>query len=292
MNRLGRLRDGLAAHVENLVLFKITGSTHALARTLIARQDGGEGRGNREWESPAGGLYMSWLRSGLAAETIAQLPMLAAAAAQAAVTGIGVPNARIKWPNDILVNGSKLAGLLVFARHGETSWVTIGLGVNLETAPIIDNSDALPATSVADHVTKGDVDSWRHDIVCTFVTVGRGGVRNPGRSQRGRIPAHPQQRQGAGHYRRRRYRELNRIFWFSILNSQLPSIHPVEIRNSEFGIRNFHRATLVNFGFRISDFGFGVPQPAYSAGKPQSAWRCRGGPRREGAFTGGASRAR
>ncbi len=187
MNRLSRLREGLAAHVENLVLFKITGSTHALARALIAemddeqqnlgstliladRQDGGEGRGDRRWESPAGGLYMSWLRSGLTAETIAQLPMLAAAAAHAAVTGIGVPDARIKWPNDILVDGRKLAGLLVFARHGETSWVTVGLGINLETAPIIDNGDALLATSVADHVAEGDADSWRHDIVCTFVT--------------------------------------------------------------------------------------------------------------------------
>jgi len=187
MNRLGRIREELAAHVENLVLFKVIRSTHALARTLIAemddeqqnlgstliladRQDGGEGRGDRQWESPAGGLYMSWLRSGLTAETIAQLPMLAATAAHAAVTGIGVQDACIKWPNDILVNGRKLAGLLVFARHGETSWVTVGLGVNLETAPIIDNGDALLAASVADHVTKGDVDSWRHDIACTFVT--------------------------------------------------------------------------------------------------------------------------
>lgn len=187
MNRLGRLREGLAAHVENLVLLEITGSTHALARTLIAdmddehqnlgstlivadRQDSGEGRGDRHWESPPGGLYMSWLRSGLTAETIAQLPMLAAAAAHTAVTTIGVPDARIKWPNDILVNGRKLAGLLVFARHGETSWVTVGLGVNLETTPVIDRDDALPATSVADHVTEGDVDSWRHDIVCAFVT--------------------------------------------------------------------------------------------------------------------------
>jgi len=187
MNRIGRLREELAAHVENLVLFKITESTHALARTLIAemddeqqnlgstliladRQDGGEGRGDRQWESPASGLYMSWLRSGLTAETIALLPMLAAAAAHAAVTGIGIQNARIKWPNDILVNGRKLAGLLVFARNGETSWVTVGLGVNLETAPIINNGGALLATSVADHVAEGDVDSWRHDIVCTFVT--------------------------------------------------------------------------------------------------------------------------
>jgi len=186
-NRLRRLREELAAHVENLVLFEITGSTHALARKLIAdmddeqqdlgstlilanRQDSGEGRGDRHWESPAGGLYMSWVRSGLTAETIAQLPMLAAASAQTAVTNIGVPDARIKWPNDILVKGRKLAGLLVFARHGETSWVTVGLGVNLETAPVITDQNALLATSVADHVADGDLDIWRHGIVCTFVT--------------------------------------------------------------------------------------------------------------------------
>jgi BirA family biotin operon repressor/biotin-[acetyl-CoA-carboxylase] ligase len=186
-NRLDSIREGLAAHVENLVLFEVTGSTHTLARTLIAdmdeedqnlgstliladRQDNGEGRGDRHWESPPGGLYMSWLRSGLTAETIAQLPMLAATAVHTAVTHIGVPNARIKWPNDILVKGRKLGGLLVFARHGETSWVTVGLGVNLESAPVIVNDHAILATSVADHVADGDLESWRHDIVCTFVT--------------------------------------------------------------------------------------------------------------------------
>jgi BirA family biotin operon repressor/biotin-[acetyl-CoA-carboxylase] ligase len=143
-----------------------------LGSTLILadRQDSGEGRGDRHWESPPGGLYMSWLRSGLSAETIAQLPMLAAAAAHTAVTHIGVPDARIKWPNDILVKGRKLGGLLVFARHGETTWVTVGLGVNLESAPVIVNDHAILATSVADHVADGDLDSWRHDIVCTFVT--------------------------------------------------------------------------------------------------------------------------
>ena len=38
-NRLDRIREGLAAHIENLVLFEVTGSTHALARTLIADMD-------------------------------------------------------------------------------------------------------------------------------------------------------------------------------------------------------------------------------------------------------------
>ena len=184
--RLDHLVRELANHVENLVLFDVTDSTHALARRIIAemdeecqklgatliladRQEKGEGRGSRSWESPAGGLYMSWLRSGIKAETIAQLPMLAATAAHDAITRIGVSDVRIKWPNDILVGGRKLAGILVFARHGDTTWVTVGLGVNLETTPVIEASKGLPATSIADLIGAGDVKAWRHDLVCTFI---------------------------------------------------------------------------------------------------------------------------
>lgn len=184
--RLDQLTQELERHVENLVLFDVTDSTHALARRIIAemdeesqklgatliladRQEKGEGRGDRGWVSPAGGLYMSWLKSGIKAETIAQLPMLAAAAAQDAITRIGVPDVRIKWPNDILVGGRKLAGILVFGRHGDTTWVTVGLGVNLETVPVIDETEGLPATSVTDLLGGGDVGAWRHDLVCTFI---------------------------------------------------------------------------------------------------------------------------
>jgi BirA family biotin operon repressor/biotin-[acetyl-CoA-carboxylase] ligase len=184
--RLDHLMEELASHVENLVLFEVTDSTHALARQIIAemdeesqklgatliladRQEKGEGRGDRSWESPAGGLYMSWLRSGIKAETIAQLPMLAASAAQDAITRIGVSDVRIRWPNDILVGERKLAGILVFARHGDTTWVTVGLGVNLETVPVIDETEGLPATSIADLIGPGDVRTWRHDLACTFI---------------------------------------------------------------------------------------------------------------------------
>ena len=184
--RLDQLMEELAQHAENLVLFEVTHSTHALARRIITemdeesqrlgstliladRQDRGEGRGGRSWLSPAGGLYMNWLRSGINAETITQLPMLAAAAASDAIHHLGVSDVRIKWPNDILVGGRKLAGILVFARHGETTWVTVGLGVNLETAPVIDEAEGVPATSVADLLGPGDVKTWRDELVCTFV---------------------------------------------------------------------------------------------------------------------------
>ncbi len=136
-DRLERLKERLGGHVENLVLFDVTDSTHALARRIIAEMDDesqklgatliladsqerGEGRGGRAWASPEGGLYASWLRSGVKAETIAQLPMLAAAAAHQAITRIVVSEVRIRWPNDIVVGGRKLAGILVFARHGDT----------------------------------------------------------------------------------------------------------------------------------------------------------------------------
>jgi BirA family biotin operon repressor/biotin-[acetyl-CoA-carboxylase] ligase len=184
--RLDNLMEELASHVENLVLFEVTDSTHALARRIIAemdeesqnlgatliladRQEKGEGRGDRSWESPVGGLYMSWLRSGIKAETIAQLPMLAATAARDAITGIGVSDVRIRWPNDILVNEHKLAGILVFARHGDTTWVTIGLGVNLSTAPVINEAEGLPAISITDLLGSGDVRAWRHDLASTFI---------------------------------------------------------------------------------------------------------------------------
>ena len=185
-DRLDKLAAALNKHVENCVLFEVADSTHAMARRIIAemdeesqklgstliiadRQSEGEGRGGRSWESPPGGLYMSWLKSGVTAETIARLPMLAAAAAVDAVKEIGVTGSQIKWPNDLLVDGRKLAGILVFARHGDTSWVTVGLGVNLETAPVIGEGGGLLATSVVDLLGPGDVDAWRHTLVCTFV---------------------------------------------------------------------------------------------------------------------------
>jgi BirA family biotin operon repressor/biotin-[acetyl-CoA-carboxylase] ligase len=180
------LTDELGQHVENLVLFNVMDSTHALAKRIIAemddesqnlgstliiadRQDRGEGRGDRSWESPAGGLYMNWLRSGIRADTIAQLPMLAAVAAHDAVTRIGITDVRIKWPNDILIDGRKIAGILVFARHGESSWVTVGLGVNLTTKPELEENGGLGAASAAELLGDGDFEAWRHELICTFI---------------------------------------------------------------------------------------------------------------------------
>lgn len=184
--RLDRLRNCLTDAVENIVLLAVVDSTHAMARELISdmddeeqhlagsviiadRQEHGEGRAGRTWASPSGGLYLSWLQSGLAAETIARLPLLAAVAAHAAIAELGVSELRIKWPNDLLAKGRKVAGILVFARHGEPTWAAVGLGVNVGSSPRLEGHGATPATCIADLLGRNDSEPWRERIACSFV---------------------------------------------------------------------------------------------------------------------------
>ncbi|MCJ7753224.1 MAG: biotin--[acetyl-CoA-carboxylase] ligase, partial [Thermoanaerobaculales bacterium] len=185
-DRLDKLTGALSDQIENLVLLDVVDSTHAMARRLIAgmdeedqslgatviiadQQERGEGRGDRQWASPAGGLYVSWMRSGIDSETIATLPMLAAAAALSAVESVGVADACIKWPNDIQVGGRKLAGMVVFARHGDTNWATVGIGINVDTAPVLEGPNGVQATSIADLVTADDPEGWRETVITAFV---------------------------------------------------------------------------------------------------------------------------
>ena len=104
---------------------------------LVARrQTAGRGRAGRQWEDGAGNFMGSTvvvLRPGdPLPQTLALVAGLATAEAIAAVPR--APDAMLKWPNDLLVDGAKLAGILL-ERAGET--VVIGIGVNLIRAPAV-----------------------------------------------------------------------------------------------------------------------------------------------------------
>jgi BirA family biotin operon repressor/biotin-[acetyl-CoA-carboxylase] ligase len=93
--------------------------------TLVTagEQTAGRGRQGRTWSAPAGtALLMS-----LVLRSRPPLLPLAAAVAVAEVCG---PAARIKWPNDVLVDGLKVAGILVEGRPLE-GWSVLGIGLNL-----------------------------------------------------------------------------------------------------------------------------------------------------------------
>lgn len=98
------------------------------------RQTGGRGRQGREWQSPPGNLYASTLVRLRPSDPPAATLALVAAVALHEVAASFAPHAamRIKWPNDILLDGAKLAGILL-EREGQA--VVLGFGVNIAQAP-------------------------------------------------------------------------------------------------------------------------------------------------------------
>lgn len=114
---------------------------------VAGEQTAGRGRGARRWSSPPGlGLYLTLLLPGLTPATVRQLPLAFAILVARAVAQAGVA-ARIKWPNDILVGGRKLAGILLetSSRSGDApddrgAVALAGIGINVhhsqETLPL------------------------------------------------------------------------------------------------------------------------------------------------------------
>jgi BirA family transcriptional regulator, biotin operon repressor / biotin---[acetyl-CoA-carboxylase] ligase len=120
---------------------------------IVAReQRAGRGRHGRPWTSPPGNLYASLLLVDPCEFAIApQLGFIAGVAlheAVAAETGLDAPRLALKWPNDLLLDGAKVAGLLLEGHQGGdgTFAVVIGFGVNIASAP--DNA-AYPAKALS-----------------------------------------------------------------------------------------------------------------------------------------------
>jgi len=101
-------------------------------------QSKGKGRLGRNWASPKGkGIYMSViLRPLVAPADAAKLTLLSAVATCEAIEKLFHVNAKIKWPNDILVDNKKIAGILteLSAEMDRIRFVVIGIGVNVNTA--------------------------------------------------------------------------------------------------------------------------------------------------------------
>jgi BirA family biotin operon repressor/biotin-[acetyl-CoA-carboxylase] ligase len=104
---------------------------------IAESQTAGRGRRGRTWSSPSGrNLYMSVvLRPQLPPQRAPELTLVASIAACDACRQAGV-EASIKWPNDILVDGRKVAGILteLSADPDAVHWVVLGIGVNLNAA--------------------------------------------------------------------------------------------------------------------------------------------------------------
>src|SRR5262245_403530 len=146
-----------------LVAHEVLGSTNAealqLARqgergalwVVAARQTAGRGRRGRAWTSEPGNLFASLLLSAPSSpEHWPQLSFVAALAAHDAILDAAAslrPRLTIKWPNDLLLDGAKLAGILIEgADAGEEGAVAVGIGINCTSHP---KDTDHPATDLA-----------------------------------------------------------------------------------------------------------------------------------------------
>ena len=115
---------------------------------LVGEQTAGRGRRGSGWSSARGGMYLSMiLRPQVEASTLWGLSFVAALAIREAIAE-RLPNQDVglKWPNDVVVAGGKVCGLLLEARDGA---VVIGTGVNIAPVPAVPGAK-LPAISLQD----------------------------------------------------------------------------------------------------------------------------------------------
>ena len=147
------------------IAFETLGSTNAeaLARAragergplfvTAVRQTAGRGRRGNAWTSGPGNLYASLLLTDPAPPAhLPELCFVVALAVRDAATAVApqlAPALKLKWPNDLLLDGAKLAGILIEAEsHGGSSALAAGVGINCAHHP---SGLAYPATSLAAH---------------------------------------------------------------------------------------------------------------------------------------------
>ncbi|HEY8132395.1 MAG TPA: biotin--[acetyl-CoA-carboxylase] ligase [Thermoanaerobaculia bacterium] len=161
-----RLVDRLKT-IESLALIPRVSSTNLIARRIVAEcienelslpsamiiageQFAGMGRNARSWSSPAGkGIYATTLLSRPATE-LSLIPLWIANIVATYLRDVFAIDARIKWPNDILVGGRKIAGILIEARiQDDRAYLLIGTGINVEPVEDDDRPNAVAIREVS-----------------------------------------------------------------------------------------------------------------------------------------------
>jgi BirA family biotin operon repressor/biotin-[acetyl-CoA-carboxylase] ligase len=126
-----------------LVHLDVTGSTNDRARRLAVagaptgtvvvaeEQTAGRGRQGRTWSAPRGRALTMSVVLKLEPGALELLPLATAVAVCEASEAVASVSCSIKWPNDVLLDGRKLAGILIEARPQE-GWAVVGIGLNVD----------------------------------------------------------------------------------------------------------------------------------------------------------------
>ena len=141
----GEIKAGLKTGVigKNIQYFKETESTNIIAReiansveegtvVIAESQTQGRGRLGRKWLSPEGGIWLSIiLKPRIQPLYASRITLLAGVAVAKTIRSLGLP-AKIKWPNDVLINGKKVCGILteIEAEIDIIDYCVVGIGID------------------------------------------------------------------------------------------------------------------------------------------------------------------
>ena len=113
------------------------GAAHGTV-VMADAQTAGKGRRGRQWESPAGeNIYMSiLLRPDCVPDRAPMLTLVMAYSVAKVVRELGFLDVQIKWPNDLVLSGKKICGILteMQLRDSEIDYVVVGVGINVNTS--------------------------------------------------------------------------------------------------------------------------------------------------------------
>ncbi len=167
----------------SISIMELTTSTNDIAKELARRgtQEGlvvvaktqtrGRGRYNRQWLSPEGGLYASFiLEPRLEIETAPLLGLLTGCAVVRALGEITGLNVGFKWPNDVMLSGRKVAGVLseLVATEEDEFKVVCGVGINLNTdpSPELMHASQKATAVVTETGVESDVGAVLQSVLC------------------------------------------------------------------------------------------------------------------------------
>ena len=129
---------------KEILCFRKVFSTNSIAKFLANHnaaegtvliseiQTNARGRLGKKWEAPEGGIWMSTiLRPNVPTARIGLITLATGVAIAKAIRSLGV-DAQIKWPNDVLIHGNKISGVLteVNATFNEIDWIVVGIGID------------------------------------------------------------------------------------------------------------------------------------------------------------------
>lgn len=141
---------------------------------MARRQTAARGRQGRAWQNPEGNLAVTLLMRPLGGPADAALRSFMAANALFETLALHVDRTKlaVKWPNDVLLSGGKVAGILLESMGSAqgVDWLAVGIGVNLAAVPDGVQDAAFPPTALAEHGEAVSPEEFLEELAANFAT--------------------------------------------------------------------------------------------------------------------------